>query len=73
MDRQLFTDFKRDTRGKRSMTRGTAGSRQGGLGFMENKSVNDFSTKATPVQAWTGPDGSGSLMLQYFKTIGTLR
>ena len=27
--------------------------------------------KAIPLQAWTGPEGSGSLRLQDFKTIGT--
>jgi hypothetical protein len=27
--------------------------------------------KAIPLQAWTGPDGSRSLRLPYFKTVGT--
>jgi hypothetical protein len=27
--------------------------------------------KAIPLQAWTGPEGSRSLRLQDFKTIGT--
>jgi len=29
--------------------------------------------KAIPLQAWTGPEGSRSLRLPDFKTIGTLR
>jgi hypothetical protein len=27
--------------------------------------------KAIPLQAWTGPEGSRSLRIPYFKTIGT--
>jgi hypothetical protein len=27
--------------------------------------------KATPLQAWTGPEGSRRLRLQDFKTVGT--
>jgi len=38
---------------------------------------NQFSVhkkaKATPVQAWTGPEGSRRLRLLDFKTIGTWR
>jgi hypothetical protein len=29
--------------------------------------------KAIPLQAWTGPEGSGSLRLPDFKTVDTLR
>jgi hypothetical protein len=30
-----------------------------------------YTGKAIPLQAWTGPEGSGSLRLPDFKTIGT--
>jgi len=32
-----------------------------------------FVSKAVPLQAWTGPEGSRNLRLPDFKTIGTWR
>jgi len=29
--------------------------------------------KASPVQAWAGPEGSRSLMLPYYRTVSTWR
>jgi len=35
--------------------------------------AGQLEAKATPLQAWTGPEGSRKLRLQDFKTIGTWR
>jgi len=44
------------------------------LDFVEVR-FNSFThrSKAIAVQAWTGPEGSRSLRLPDFKTVGTLR
>jgi hypothetical protein len=42
--------------------------RLGGLGFVGNKSFDVFSIKSIALQAWTGPESSGSFRLQDFKT-----
>jgi hypothetical protein len=36
-----------------------------------SKTTNKVKGKAIPLQAWTGPEGSGRLRLPDFKTIGT--
>ena len=35
------------------------------------KGMDEVKGKAIPLQAWTGPEGSGRLRLPDFKTIGT--
>jgi len=41
-----------------------------GTGKLENHRIKKKG-KAIPLQAWTGPEGSRSLRLPDFKTIGT--
>jgi hypothetical protein len=38
---------------------------------MKKPEITQGKGKAIPLQAWTGPEGSRSLRLPYFKTIGT--
>jgi hypothetical protein len=39
--------------------------------FLENCAFNEVKGKAIPLQALTGPEGSRTLRLPDFKTIGT--
>jgi hypothetical protein len=41
--------------------------------FMEAMTLLDIRGKEIPVEAWTGREGSRSLRLTDFKTIGVLR
>jgi len=44
--------------------------REGGK-YRGRKLENTYKGKAIPVQSWTGPEGSRSLRIPDFKTIGT--
>jgi hypothetical protein len=41
------------------------------LGKFRRELLGKYKGKAIPLQAWTGPEGSKSLGLPDFKTIGT--
>jgi hypothetical protein len=45
--------------------------REGRDGTLPDGINGEGKGKATPLQAWTGLEGSRSLRLPYFKTIGT--